>query len=362
VSGSQFRHAEDGTFRKVMQSARARAEAAGWRAVADFLPVPRLLEVRDHGDHGELVYEDVFTTGRCRRLLADAINTADRESTAVGAVEDLLDGVCDDLVAAASTSGAGGRLDACVPDLYAARLASGARLDHWYVDAPQPAWQIEGECLRLADLATRTLVVDGRECRSPWDGLLERLRAELAPHTRWATAVTQGDVTEPNIADPLCWLDFEHAGRNVLAGDVANLLWYLLGMGGWLVPTYQPATYVRTLREPRPPLAHPIVQRLHMGRRRVEIEPAWVAGSGRRASLDAVVRRLDADLGAAIAPGSDVTDALRPFLAVRILGVIPLGQLSGPDALLCFAKLAELADPRLTLDDLVRTVPATLGA
>jgi len=29
----------------------------------------------------------------------------------------------------------------------------------------------------------------------------------------------------------MCWLDFEHAGRNALAGDVANFLWYLLGMG-----------------------------------------------------------------------------------------------------------------------------------
>ena len=81
---------------------------------------------------------------------------------------------------------------------------------------------------------------------------------------RWITAITQGDVTEPNIAepnitDPACWLDFEHAGRNVLAGDVANLLWYLLGMGGWLVPAYQPEVYARTLRAPVPPVATPFV-------------------------------------------------------------------------------------------------------
>jgi len=39
---------------------------------------------------------------------------------------------------------------------------------------------------------------------------------------------------------------------------------------------------------------------------------------------------------------------LRPFLALRVLGVIPLGQLRGPDALLCLAKLAELTTPGLT--------------
>jgi hypothetical protein len=69
---------------------------------------------------------------------------------------------------------------------------------------------------------------------------------------RWITAISQGDPTEPNITEPLYWLDFEHAGRNALAADLANFLWYLLGMGGWLVPAYQPHVYQRTLRTPFP--------------------------------------------------------------------------------------------------------------
>jgi hypothetical protein len=48
---------------------------------------------------------------------------------------------------------------------------------------------------------------------------------------------------------------------------------------------------------------------------------------------------------------------LRPFLALRVLGVIPLGQLRGPDALLCLAKLAELATPDLTLAAWSRITP-----
>ncbi|MGW0392570.1 hypothetical protein ACWDYJ_17055 [Streptomyces sp. NPDC003042] len=70
----------------------------------------------------------------------------------------------------------------------------------------------------------------------------------MAPDRRWLAGLTQGDPTEPNIADPLCWLDFEFAGRNTAVGEAANLLWYLMALGGWLVPDYQPDVYARTLR------------------------------------------------------------------------------------------------------------------
>ncbi|MFH9727479.1 hypothetical protein ACH4M4_31570 [Streptomyces sp. NPDC017254] len=69
-----------------------------------------------------------------------------------------------------------------------------------------------------------------------------------APDRRRLAGLTPGDPTEPNIADPLCWLDFEFAGRNTVAGEAANLIWYLLALGGWLVPRYQPDVYARTFR------------------------------------------------------------------------------------------------------------------
>jgi hypothetical protein len=70
-----------------------------------------------------------------------------------------------------------------------------------------------------------------------------------------------------------------------------------------------------------------------------------VERAGRRAALATLLNRLATDLGTALAPGGDVPSRLQPFLAVRILGVISLAQMSGPHALACLAKLAELTHP-----------------
>lgn len=337
--------APDGTFRKVLPPDQGRRELAGWRSLSELLPVPRLLDVRDAGDEQEIVYEDVFVSGRCSTLLADCISSADHDSAYLPVVRALADQVCDSLLAAAQATGKTSRLDQCVPDLHLARLAPGGRLDRWYSERPQPAWVLDGQMLSAADLARRTLVADGRELGPAWPVDLLRLRATLAGRTSWATAITQGDVTEPNIAAPLCWLDFEHAGRNALASDAANFLWYLLGLGGWLVPAYQPGVYQRTLRQPVPPVAIPVIDQLRVTPRLVEIDYTWHTGAGRHLALVTLLQRLATDLGTALAPGGDVAARLRPFLAIRILSVVSLRQMSGPDALACLARLGELAHP-----------------
>lgn len=344
--------APDGTFRKVLPPARARREIAGWHAVTRLLPVPQLWGVREVEDGCEVVYDDIIASGRCSRLLADSINVADRHAGHVAVVRSLVDQVCDGLLTAADATGAVSRLEECVPDLHIARLAPGGRLDRWYVRPPQPAWVIDNQRLTLDDLASRTLVTDGHILGAGWwPAALADLRSALAAHTRWTTAITQGDPTEPNIAEPLCWLDFEHAGRNALAGDVADFLWYLLAMGGWLVPTYQAKTYQRTLCAPVPPVTMPVIDHLRATTRHVEIDYTWHLGRGRHAALSTLLHRLAGDLGTAIAPGGDAAASLRPFLALRILGVIPLGQMNGPDAAACLAKLAELSSPALSLPD-----------
>ena len=143
--------------------------------------------------------------------------------------------------------------------------------------------------------------MNGRRYVFDLPGVIAAVRRELLQATLWLTALTQGDPTEPNIAEPLCWLDFEHAGRNVLAGDVANLLWYLLGMGGWLVPRYQPATYARTLRLALPPVTVPAstawMSRFH--RQCAELTYTWSTGPGRQAAIERPLTWLDGDLGAA---------------------------------------------------------------
>lgn len=78
MTGSGHYHAPDGTFRKVMPPDRAAREAAGWRAVAGLAPVPALHGIQGAGTECEVIYEDVFASGRCSRLLADAIGDADR--------------------------------------------------------------------------------------------------------------------------------------------------------------------------------------------------------------------------------------------------------------------------------------------
>jgi hypothetical protein len=256
----------------------------------------------------------------------------------------LVSQVCDSLLAAAQATRATRRLDECVPDLHLTRLVPGGRLDRWYTHG-RPAWTLGGQMLSASDLACRTLVANGRELGSAWPVDLPALRVDLAPHTRWATAITQGDVTEPNIAAPVCWLDFEHAGRNALASDAATFLWYLLGMGGWLVPAYQPNVYKRTLRNPIRPATSPLVGQVSVTRRRVEISYSWRAGAGRQAALATLLHRLGSELGTVLAPSGDAAAILRPFLAVRILGVIRLAQMSGLHALACLAKLAELTHP-----------------
>jgi len=231
-------------------------------------------------------------------------------------------------------------------------------LDRWYGRPPGPAWELGGQPVTAADLASRSLVAGGQALGPAWPVDLPQLRSALTGNYRCATAITQGDVTEPNLAHPMCWLDFEHAGRNALASDTANFLWYLLGMGGWLVPAYQPAVYERTLRNPRPPVTTPVIEHLRVTGRTVEITCTWRAGAGRQAALATLLHRLATDLGTALAPGTCDTTCLRPFLATRILGVIPLHQMSGPHAILCLAQLAGLRQRTWDLASWCATHPA----
>ena len=120
------------------------------------------------------------------------------------------------------------------------------------------------------------------------------------------------------------------------------------------MPTYQPETYSRTLRRPSPPRCMPSIERLRITERRIEVDYRWSMGAGRQAAVDTLVDRIATDLGRVVACSGTVENALRPFLAIRLLGVIPLNQMSLEHALLCTAKLAELTSPDFTLADWCR--------
>lgn len=347
-------------FRKWLPRAQASAEVGGWRVVAPLLPVPALADRISCADGDVLVYEDVFAEGRCQLLLGDLIALADRNTALVPQVEQLIDGICRDWCTAAARTGQVRELAATVPHLYADRMRPGGRIESWYLCHDVPVHHGPGHVLTLRDLAGYELAIGDRGYRLDIAQLVRDMRATLAPGNRWMTAVTQGDPTEPNIACPRCWLDFEHSGRNTLAGEIANVLWYLLGLGGWLVPRYQPRVYTKTLRLALPPVAVPQVTYVDVSHRtrRITLSYSWPAGAGRRAAIMRLVTWIRGELGtAAQLPSQQPMSQLRGFLAARLLGVIPPITLTPADALLIAAKLAESQDSATSLSAFTRTTP-----
>lgn len=340
-------------FRKILSGAEAGAEAAGWREISQHLAAPALLRRSTTGDRHTLIYEDVFAEGRCHLLLGDVIALADRDPTVVPRVEDLVDGICRDLCRVTERTGRVARLADCVPNLYHDRIRPGARIDAWYVRQDVPIAIPNAPTMSLAALSKYDLTVNGFPRSLDIGRLIPEVRRVLSPDSRWMTALTQGDPTEPNVAEPLCWLDFGCAGRNTLAGEIANLLWYLLAMGGWLVPNYQPEVYARTLRlslEPYvvPRLLHVDVSERH---RKIDVRYSWRVGAGRHAAVTRLLGWLRSDLAEAAGQHpADLMGQIRVFMAMRILGVIPAHLLHAHDLILVMAKLAESQDADVSLN------------
>lgn len=334
---------------------QAEVEAKGWARLASRIAVPALHGQVALPERQLLAYEHVFATGRCELLLGDVIALADRDPAVRPRLERLVDGVCADLRAAAEETGRRVPLAGCVPDPCLDRIRPGGRLDRWYLRRDLPlALPHTGTTLTLRELADFTLTANGRPLTLDVADTIERLRHALAPERCLPAGLTQGDPTEPNIADPLCWLDFEFAGRNTIAGEAANMLWYLMALGGWLVPRYQPDVYARTLRLALPPLSRPRIEHLelHRGSRHIDVRYSWNVGPGRTAALTRALDGLRGEYGGGL-------EEIRAFLALRILGVIPPCRLTGHDLLLVLIKLAESQDPHTTLDTFFTTTQAT---
>ncbi|MFJ2266661.1 hypothetical protein ACIOHO_09810 [Streptomyces sp. NPDC087849] len=344
-----------GVFHKpVATREQAEAEAKGWVRLASRIAVPAFHGQTASPDRQLLAYEDVFATGRCELLMGDVIALADRDPAVQPRLDRLVDGVCADLRAAAEETGKSVRLAECVPDLYLDRIRPGGRLDRWYLRRDLSlALPYTGTTLTLRELADFTITANGRPLSLNVADTIDRLRQALTPDRCWLAGLTQGDPTEPNIADPLCWLDFEFAGRNTVAGEAANLLWYLMALGGWLVPRYQPDVYARTLRLALPPLTRPHIEhlQLHRSSRHIDVRYFWNTGPGRTAAITRALEGLHWE------NGSDLEE-IRAFLALRLLGVILPTRLTGHDLLLVLIKLAESQDPHTTLDTFFTTTPA----
>ncbi|MEW2620683.1 hypothetical protein [Streptomyces sp. NPDC048106] len=333
---------------------QAGAEAKGWARLASRIVVPALHGQIALPDRQFLAYEDVFATDRCELLMGDVIALADRDPAMQPRLDRLVGGVCADLRAAAEETGKSVPLAECIPALYLDRIRPGGRLDRWYLRRDLPlALPHTDTTLTLRELADFTLTANGRQLTVNVADTIDSLRLALAPDRRRPAGMTQGDPTEPNIADPLCWLDFEFAGRNTVAGEAANLLWYLMALGGWLVPRYQPDVYARTLRLALPPLSRPRIEHLelHQSNRHIDVRYSWNTGPGRGAAITRALDGLRGENGSGL-------EEIHAFLALRILGVIPVSRLTGHDLLLVLIKLAESQDPLTTIDTFFTTASA----
>lgn len=348
-------------FRKIVPLGRGGIEVSGWQAV-HHLTTPDFIDWRRGQSADCVIFEDVFATGRCQYLLGDCITMADHGLISADRASELINGVIQDLARSLAHTGAIAALEQCVPALYTHRRRSGGRLDTWYT--PTTPVQIGQTVVPLRDFQRIRLEINGDSCRLDWAAMVGAVRKKLSPASRWLTAMTQGDPTEPNIAYPLLWLDFEHAGRNTIAGELANLLWYLLGMGGWLVPRYQPEVYARTLRRPLPPVITPQLAGLAIlgESNTIRLTIDWQLGPARTAAIRTLLAAIEHHLAPALeVTASGLLDLLRPFLVMRILTVLPLTKLHSDDALLCLAKLAQLQNPDLTIAEFLADTDVLQG-
>jgi hypothetical protein len=71
-------------------------------------------------------------------------------------------------------------------------------------------------------------------------------------------------------------------------------------------------------------VATPVIDHLGVTDCSIELSYTWQVGAGRQAAIAAFLHRLATDLGNALTSGGDDSSCLRPFLAIRVLGVISL--------------------------------------
>ncbi len=323
--------------------AEAREEIRGHARLAPHYRVPALhTNVRVPG--GRILLYERLEGGRDQGLLLDLLNAHDVSSSGLDTyMEQLTDAY---RMAIQHTA----RLTEpahLVRKLYWDRAAPGGRLDAYYSGADFPiADSIIG--LPVSHLGAHTLVINGRHLTLDWQSTLDWLKNHFGTDDPVWAAVTQGDPTDVNLAHPPAWYDYDTAGLNSILGEFANFLWYTTALGGWLVPTYNPAALAdhpatfAHLPANTPQVHHaaldPATQAIHI---RYTAAPS----TARRSAATTYWQQLVQPVAARLWPGADLAELLRPYLAMRILAVYNLADLSPLDRLVILARLAEAVAP-----------------
>lgn len=334
--------------------AEAVREVHGHQQLAGHYPVPKLHRRIRLGRWTLLVYQRIGTGRPDEGLLLDEVARADL--TGDGS---RLDACLDSVLAQYRSTITGtmqhAPLSATVQKLYGERARAGGRLDKYY-GPNEPLLPIAGSGpVRPSSLRRTLLLVNGQPHRIDFAALVTWLRERFEPTRFEAAAITQGDPTDFNIgwtpAEGPVWFDYDTGGRNAVAGEFADFLWYQYLLGGWLVPAYNPHAFAdHTAGTVTQPLNRPTVQ-FHREHDRVIIDYQHRPSAARCHTI----ARYHAELIRPITTCLGITDLmqwLRPWLVMRILAVYRLGDLQPADAALSIAILAQVLDPTTTVEQL----------
>jgi len=322
--------------------AEARQEIRGHTRLADHYQVPALhARLRVPGGY-VLVYERL-AAGADRGLLLDLLNAPTPTAELDAYMSQLTAAYRDVILDTAQLA----RPERVVGKLYRDRAAPGGRLDAYYTGADFPV--ADGLVdVPVSRLGAYTLHVNGRCHHLDWAATLDRIRADFAAAEPVWAALTQGDPTDVNLAHPLAWFDYDTAGLNSISGEFANFLWYTSALGGWLVPTYNapaftdhPATFDH-IQANTPEIHRAEVDHAAQAIR-IDYTPR-LAGA-RRAAVTAYWDQLVRPVAERLCPGDSLAELLRPYVAMRILGVYNLADLAPRDRLVLLARLAEAMSP-----------------
>ncbi|MFD0292009.1 hypothetical protein [Streptomyces sp. NPDC127118] len=320
----------------------SRAEVRGHARLAQHYRVPTLhAHLRVPG--GRLLAYERLPGGADHGLLLDLFN-ADEPSSDLRAYMDQLTAAYREAILATARPTDPTRV---VRKLYWDRAAPGGRLDDYY--AGRDFLIADGLIdVSVSRLNTYTLYVNGRRHHLDWVATLRWLRAHFAAAEPVWAALTQGDPTDVNLAHPLAWFDYDTAGMNSIPGEFANFLWYASALGGWLVPTYNPAAFAdHPATFARAPDNTPEIRRADIEHTTstLHIDYAPRLADTRRAAVTTYWNQLVRPVADRLWPGVDLANLLRPYLAMRILGVYDLADLAPPDRLVLLARLAEAMSP-----------------
>jgi hypothetical protein len=212
------------------------------------------------------------------------------------------------------------------------------RIDTYYVGR-----SFEVADVSIHELANHTLVVNGRERRLDWAATLSWLSTWATDLTPQWSAITQGDPTDVNLAAPFALFDYDTAGRNALCGEFANFCWYTGFLGGF-VPRANPAAFAASQKTfDQIPLNTPSILTLTKDEkaRRLTIDLIWRPAPARLSANRLYWQNVVAPIWKQLAGDEEINSALRPYLALRILGVFNLADLDPLDSLALIACLAD---------------------